>query len=276
MSGLRLAICLPTETQIRGTHYCAPMDWQLPSLSGPCLAVWDPARLWTLSCPMHPSMAIQPAQGLGCRAKLEEQTGHQPQCYRKRFRKSQAPQSLGAVFSPQDVLGWEGYHPPSILWDTSSDQVLPLSAQLLTSWEPALLLHHKSSPAVPSQAEGKAEQPVALQQPNMAKAAGAFCILLLLTALCCQSLAQSKCGHLQDWEWEYQGEGRGAWGALLHARRPGWERGASRLSRALILPPGAPAVPDKCCFNFHTRRIKMDNIVACYATSPQCPHRAVV
>lgn len=105
-------------------------------------------------------------------------------------------------FSPQDVLGWEGYHPPSILWDTSSDQVLPLSAQLLTSWEPALLLHHKSSPAVPSQAEGKAEQPAALQQPNMAKAAGAFCILLLLTALCCQSLAQSKCGHLQDWEWE--------------------------------------------------------------------------
>ncbi|XP_031447193.1 C-C motif chemokine 3-like [Phasianus colchicus] len=63
----------------------------------------------------------------------------------------------------------------------------------------------------------------------MAKASGAFCVLLLLTVLCCQSLAQR-----------------------------------------------APAVPDKCCFNFHTRRIKMDNIVACYATSPQCPHRAVI
>ncbi|XP_064022473.1 C-C motif chemokine 13 [Pogoniulus pusillus] len=38
----------------------------------------------------------------------------------------------------------------------------------------------------------------------------------------------------------------------------------------------APAVPHKCCFNFHTRRIKRDNIVACYPTSPECPHQAVI
>ncbi|NXC43394.1 CCL13 protein, partial [Penelope pileata] len=38
----------------------------------------------------------------------------------------------------------------------------------------------------------------------------------------------------------------------------------------------APAVPDKCCFNFQIRRIKKDNIVAGYATSPQCPYRAVI
>ncbi|XP_025892755.1 eotaxin-like [Nothoprocta perdicaria] len=61
------------------------------------------------------------------------------------------------------------------------------------------------------------------------KAACAFLLLLLLTALCCRSLAQR-----------------------------------------------APAVPDKCCFNFQTRRIKRDNIAYCYATSPECPHRAVI
>ncbi|KAM9370503.1 C-C motif chemokine 4-like [Phaethornis superciliosus] len=38
----------------------------------------------------------------------------------------------------------------------------------------------------------------------------------------------------------------------------------------------APAVPDKCCFNFQMRRIKRANIVACYPTSPECPHRAVI
>lgn len=65
-------------------------------------------------------------------------------------------------------------------------------------------------------------------------------------------------------------------GCIASCKEAGMGTGSSRLSRALILPPGAPAVPDKCCFNFHTRRIKMDNIVACYATSPQCPHRAVV
>ncbi|KAM8991686.1 uncharacterized protein PRD47_015782 isoform 1-T1 [Ara ararauna] len=43
----------------------------------------------------------------------------------------------------------------------------------------------------------------------------------------------------------------------------------SRAQRAL-------AVPDKCCFNFHMRRIKRDNIVACYPTSPECPHKAVI
>ncbi|KFQ66943.1 hypothetical protein N335_07095, partial [Phaethon lepturus] len=38
----------------------------------------------------------------------------------------------------------------------------------------------------------------------------------------------------------------------------------------------APAVPDKCCFNFQTRRIKRNNVVACYPTSPECPHQAVM
>uniref|UniRef100_A0A8C4UZ89 Chemokine interleukin-8-like domain-containing protein n=1 Tax=Falco tinnunculus TaxID=100819 RepID=A0A8C4UZ89_FALTI len=38
----------------------------------------------------------------------------------------------------------------------------------------------------------------------------------------------------------------------------------------------APAVPEKCCFNFQMRRIKRDNIVACYPTSPECPHQAVM
>ncbi|XP_064533922.1 C-C motif chemokine 3-like [Pseudopipra pipra] len=38
----------------------------------------------------------------------------------------------------------------------------------------------------------------------------------------------------------------------------------------------APAMPDKCCFNFQTRRIKRDNVVACYPTSPECPHQAVI
>ncbi|XP_009283718.1 C-C motif chemokine 3-like [Aptenodytes patagonicus] len=63
----------------------------------------------------------------------------------------------------------------------------------------------------------------------MAKAAGVVCAVLLLTTLCCQSLAQR-----------------------------------------------APAMPDKCCFNFQTRRIKRDNVVACYRTSPECPHQAVI
>ncbi|OPJ78699.1 C-C motif chemokine 13-like [Patagioenas fasciata] len=63
----------------------------------------------------------------------------------------------------------------------------------------------------------------------MAKAAGVVYALLLLTALCCQRLAQR-----------------------------------------------APAVPDKCCFNFQTRRIKRDNVVSCYVTSPECPHQAVI
>ncbi|NWW44049.1 CCL4 protein, partial [Pedionomus torquatus] len=38
----------------------------------------------------------------------------------------------------------------------------------------------------------------------------------------------------------------------------------------------APAMPDKCCFNFQMRRIKRDNIIACYPTSPECPHHAVI
>ncbi|XP_010142587.1 PREDICTED: C-C motif chemokine 3-like [Buceros rhinoceros silvestris] len=63
----------------------------------------------------------------------------------------------------------------------------------------------------------------------MAKTDGVVCALLLLTTLCCQSLAQR-----------------------------------------------APAMPDKCCFNFQMRRIKRDNIVACYPTSPECPHNAVI
>ncbi|KAM9613673.1 C-C motif chemokine 13-like [Harpia harpyja] len=63
----------------------------------------------------------------------------------------------------------------------------------------------------------------------MAKTAGVVCALLLLAALCCQSLAQR-----------------------------------------------APAMPDKCCFKFQTRRIKRDNVVACYPTSPECPHEAVI
>ncbi|XP_010571867.1 C-C motif chemokine 4-like [Haliaeetus albicilla] len=63
----------------------------------------------------------------------------------------------------------------------------------------------------------------------MAKTAGVVCALLLLAALCCQSLAQR-----------------------------------------------APAMPDKCCFKFQMRRIKRDNIVACYPTSPECPHEAVI
>lgn len=35
-------------------------------------------------------------------------------------------------------------------------------------------------------------------------------------------------------------------------------------------------MPDKCCFNFQMRRIKRDNVVACYRTSPECPHQAVM
>ncbi|NXU60075.1 CCL4 protein, partial [Turnix velox] len=38
----------------------------------------------------------------------------------------------------------------------------------------------------------------------------------------------------------------------------------------------APAIPDKCCFIFQKRRIKRDNVVACYSTSPGCPHQAVI
>ncbi|KAM9257326.1 C-C motif chemokine 3-like [Cariama cristata] len=38
----------------------------------------------------------------------------------------------------------------------------------------------------------------------------------------------------------------------------------------------APALPDKCCFNFQKRRIKRDNVIACYPTSPECPHQAVI
>lgn len=35
-------------------------------------------------------------------------------------------------------------------------------------------------------------------------------------------------------------------------------------------------MPDKCCFNFQTRRIRRHNVVACYPTSPECPHQAVM
>ncbi|NXO01371.1 CCL4 protein, partial [Rhinopomastus cyanomelas] len=38
----------------------------------------------------------------------------------------------------------------------------------------------------------------------------------------------------------------------------------------------APAMPEKCCFIFQKRRIKRDNIVACYPTSPECSHQAVI
>ncbi|KFO75617.1 C-C motif chemokine 13, partial [Cuculus canorus] len=38
----------------------------------------------------------------------------------------------------------------------------------------------------------------------------------------------------------------------------------------------ALAMPDKCCFNFQVRRIKRDSVVACYPTSPECPHQAVI
>lgn len=55
-----------------------------------------------------------------------------------------------------------------------------------------------------------------------------------------------------------------------------WEVGVSRLNRAYAVSSGAPAVPDKCCFNFQMRRIKRDNVVACYPTSPECPHQAVM
>ncbi|XP_007070523.2 C-C motif chemokine 4 [Chelonia mydas] len=36
------------------------------------------------------------------------------------------------------------------------------------------------------------------------------------------------------------------------------------------------AVPDKCCFRFQKRRIKRDNTVGYYRTSPVCPQPAVV
>ncbi|NXI90204.1 CC4L protein, partial [Psophia crepitans] len=38
----------------------------------------------------------------------------------------------------------------------------------------------------------------------------------------------------------------------------------------------APTVPQKCCFNFQVRKLKRDNIVACYPTSPECSHQAVI
>ncbi|KAM6402926.1 C-C motif chemokine 3-like [Rhynochetos jubatus] len=59
---------------------------------------------------------------------------------------------------------------------------------------------------------------------------------------------------------------------------------AARVACALLLATlccqslaqRAPAVPEKCCFNFQMRRIRRDNIVACYPTSPECPHQAVI
>ncbi|XP_074701239.1 C-C motif chemokine 4-like [Strix aluco] len=44
----------------------------------------------------------------------------------------------------------------------------------------------------------------------------------------------------------------------------------------LSLAQRAPAVPDKCCFSFRVRKIKRDNIITCYLTSPECPHQAVI
>ncbi|KFQ33974.1 C-C motif chemokine 4, partial [Merops nubicus] len=38
----------------------------------------------------------------------------------------------------------------------------------------------------------------------------------------------------------------------------------------------AAATPEKCCFNFQTRKIRRDNILACYPTSPECSHQAVI
>uniref|UniRef100_A0A8C3S4T0 Chemokine interleukin-8-like domain-containing protein n=1 Tax=Chelydra serpentina TaxID=8475 RepID=A0A8C3S4T0_CHESE len=36
------------------------------------------------------------------------------------------------------------------------------------------------------------------------------------------------------------------------------------------------AVPDKCCFRFQKSKIKRDNTVGCYLTSPVCPQPAVM
>ncbi|XP_044850165.1 C-C motif chemokine 4-like [Mauremys mutica] len=36
------------------------------------------------------------------------------------------------------------------------------------------------------------------------------------------------------------------------------------------------AVPEKCCFKFQTRKLKRDNTVSCYPTSPMCPQAAVI
>uniref|UniRef100_A0A674JNC0 Chemokine interleukin-8-like domain-containing protein n=1 Tax=Terrapene triunguis TaxID=2587831 RepID=A0A674JNC0_9SAUR len=36
------------------------------------------------------------------------------------------------------------------------------------------------------------------------------------------------------------------------------------------------AVPDKCCFIFQTTKLKRDNTVSCYNTSPACPQPGVM
>ncbi|XP_026519604.1 C-C motif chemokine 4-like [Terrapene carolina triunguis] len=36
------------------------------------------------------------------------------------------------------------------------------------------------------------------------------------------------------------------------------------------------AVPNKCCFIFQTTKLKRDNTVSCYNTSPACPQPGVI
>lgn len=98
--------------------------------------------------------------------------------------------------------------------------------------------------AAPSQAGGSTKQPAALQQPTMAKAAGAFCVLLLLVALCCQSLAQSERGHPRDWGRGQHGdpreEGGGAWGWVCFMRG-GWKGdGGLQAELSSRCPPRSP------------------------------------
>lgn len=100
-----------------------------------------------------------------------------------------------------------------------------------------------SSPikAAPSQAGGSTEQPAALLQPRMAKAAGAFCVLLLLITLCYENLAQSEHGHPGDWgQGNPRKEGGGAWGWVCFMQG-GW-KGSGNLQAELSsrCPPQEP------------------------------------
>ncbi|XP_030392508.1 C-C motif chemokine 4-like isoform X2 [Gopherus evgoodei] len=36
------------------------------------------------------------------------------------------------------------------------------------------------------------------------------------------------------------------------------------------------AVPEKCCFRFQKTKLKRDNTISCYPTSPVCPQPAVI
>ncbi|XP_050784933.1 C-C motif chemokine 4-like isoform X1 [Gopherus flavomarginatus] len=43
-----------------------------------------------------------------------------------------------------------------------------------------------------------------------------------------------------------------------------------------IRSPGGSAVPEKCCFRFQKTKLKRDNTISCYPTSPVCPQPAVI